>query len=259
MGDGPVVIQNILNPEVEIPGRVQYFLDYNNQAEKLDQLSKVIIGIIMASSVNNTDPRCEKSLNFFETGRCVVSVSRSPGLIIKFATGWAFYKIEDKIVNEYTRDDGAIVQDIQKVVVKRDWMDIACDCLLLVARLLNPIVLLHKLGVFALAQHFKGICTTIGCMFTGVTVLCFIQSLRDFIYGVEGHINKEIDRFTKQLKYSMDVLKKLFADLLYCISNLLAIPGEWCMTPPSPGWAIAVGVAFAASGAIGIAKDQVYP
>lgn len=259
---------NLVNPEVGNSNALNFFLKYNNQAENLDRLLKAGIGIAAIGQMKSTNPTWGKAGDVLDSARSVVSISRTPGIVVKLCTGsiWTHYVQKEIDQNGMVFINGKLVQtgQPQKAVVggravqnvitveeRRDWSDIACDVLLLAARLLNPIYWLNKLGAIDLGKHAARIGTAIGCAFTAVTTLCFVQSIRDLIESIEA---REIGEEFSQM---MSRIKKKIADCFSSFIDMLSIPADWGMTfNASPAMALASASMSVASGVVFLAKEM---
>ena len=266
---------NLVNPEVGNSNALHFFLKYNNQAENLDRLLKAGIGIAAIGQMKSSSPTWGKAGDVLDSARSVVSISRTPGIVVKLCTGsiWTHY-VQKKIdLNGYvdingnlvkvsnvsgqvvdgTNADGTvrIVQNVITVEERRDWSDIACDVLLLAARLLNPIYWLNKLGAIDLGKHAARIGTAIGCAFTAVTTLCFVQSIRDLIESIEAR------EMGEEFSQMMSRIKKKIADCFSSFIDMLSIPADWGMTfNASPAMALASASMSVASGVVFLAKEM---
>jgi hypothetical protein len=271
-------IRQVLNPGLKNSPAVDFFLKYNNEAEKADRVLKSAIGITDIGKMKSSDPMWGKVGSVLDSARSVVSISRTPGIVVKLFTGsiWTHYvqkeidqdgcvtingkKVHASTLNvgyESEPSDRIIVKKntiIQKMVVvkeRRDWLDIAMDVLLLVARVLNPICWLNKLGVIDLGKHASRMGTTIGCAFSAVTTLSFVQSIRDLVDSIEEAKPGEA------FKDMMSRIKKKVADCFSGLVDMLSIPADCGMAfNASPEMALASACMGVASGVVFLAKEM---
>ncbi len=130
--------------------------------------------------------RCDAVANGFDAARGVVSCARVVFPVHRMVTGQIFWKtkevkVGDKATLQWVRDGNGAYK-------LNDWLDIAMDVLVLIARLISPVRWGHNMKVYDLGKTAAPALTgaTMG-LWGAVLTLNLVQKTRDLIEEEKEH------------------------------------------------------------------------
>lgn len=245
------------------PAYVNYNKEFNDNAEKAYRLWKASSAVCdigkLCSSNPGTYQRVGEHLDIAQT---LLSITRSITMLVKIASGEIIWKYEKRPVTEEDANgkprhkttidrEGKISYHYEMVRVQQGARDILCNVCLAVARILNPLLWLHKMGIIDLGKHAKGIGLTVGVCFTAVTSCVLI----DASISLADEYNKEV---TDREAYKTSLGKKI-AEFISSVVDFFSIPSDcdWSFTG-IPELALASACCKLASGVIWTVTYLVY-
>lgn len=234
------------------------------------------LGAQTANLTGNTDAahKCRSVANGFEAARAGIGAIRFIFPIHKLLTGQMFWHTDSKgwrrveqkdgraeripaeelgslwkkhdgvwhnIKTRKTSLDGKYIESKTGIYLARDWMDIAMDICVLVARLISPLRWLHNLKVIDLGRHAKALGGVVLAAWSIVLSINLVQSIQGLIEDVE-----------------LESMQKKIWDTFQSFVDLLALPFEFGIGSGHPTLAmVGTGVNLLSAASL-IAKDIVY-
>ena len=137
--------------------------------------------------------------------------------------------------------DGKYIDSLAGGYVKRDWMDIAMDVLIFVARMIAPVRWLHNLKTLDLGEHANAMLAATMALWAMVLGINLVQSTRELVDFVD----------------ELDVQKRAW-DCVQGFIDLLALPFEFGVGQAHPALAI-IGTSLNVISALNsIVKEHIY-
>lgn len=226
----------------------------NTHAEKLYRAWSVGNGITMIGMLSSSNPGTYQRVGeHLDIAQSVLSITRSITMIVKIFSGGILWTNEKKPVMvgdkpKITWDsDGNSIHHYTIKCVQRDPLDILCDIFLAVARILNPLLWLNKLGIIDLGKHAAPLGIAVGASFAATTTVCLVDAGRN----LSRELNKP--------KGDSVSIRKRVAEVFCSIADMLAIPADCGFSfSASPEMALASACCKLASGVIWCISQMIY-
>lgn len=163
----------------------------------------------------------------------------------ELATNWRWVEQDKAWFNPQTGKtsvDGKYIDDVHGEYLKRDWMDVAMDVLIMIARVLSPVRWLHNLGAIDLgksaAKWLSGIVMAVWGL---VLTIGFVQSARNLIDEV-----------------NLELIQKRIGDAISSLLDLISIPFDFGVGSAHPVLAFVGAFLNIASAAVLLIKEGIY-
>jgi hypothetical protein len=264
----PRYIGVVQNPDVGTSSLVEKAAAFNYpHAEWYDRILKTTIAGMDIGYLETGNEKYAQVGEVLSGAKTVLSITRGTSMLIKVCSGSLTHEYR-AVPCRNNGGDGVVECDEEhadviaeghnhrlittmNVVKRRDWLDIALDVVLMVARFLNPLLWLDRIKAIDLGHHRDWIGKTVGCAFTAVTCISFIQSIKD--------LGNDVSLAARRPHFDQERLRKRWADLLSNFVDVLSIPYDsgWTFSS-SKGGALATAICGLASGFIWLAKEAKY-